>query len=78
MNIYIVSVDDYDWDEWISFVVIADDPTEAREICAIKTTSRYSDNQAESFRNRSECELISSYHGKYKRPQIIHGSFNAG
>ena len=73
MKIYSVDINECDYDEWDSFVIVANSKEEAKKLIVERV---YSDQKTEFSEAKYFVEGV--YTGKSKKPFIMCESYNAG
>jgi len=78
MNIYLITMDEVDYDEYRGFVVAANTEQEVKDLCRIskeKNETKFPDNLYES---NIESITIVGTTDKYDKPEIILSDYHAG
>ena len=73
MKIYLIERADWDYDEYDSHVIVANNETEVRDIA---TKKEYSDIKKEW--GLAQVSIVCNYDGELTKPFILLSSYNAG
>lgn len=79
MNLYLIERKRSNWDEYVSAVIAATTPKEAREIAALALTTPYGSYRTDwTNSTRSSLSRIGLYAGPRVRAHVVHAHFQAG
>ena len=76
MNIYLIKLENVDYDEYVGFVCIAENIEKAKLVCGIMKEKKEYSNLYEA--NIESITLIGESNEEFNKEQIILDSFNAG